>query len=84
MDENDKNLNFIAMEKAVVPPAGLIEHIKDHWWLIHPTKGLVFWKHSPQANINEELTRRWQKSNPWADVKFLPSVFRHIDSSDYR
>lgn len=83
MDENDKNLNFVPVEKAIVPPAGLIEHIKDHWWLVHPTKGIVFWKHSAQANQHEVLARTWQLKNPWAEVMFLPSVFRRINPSDY-
>lgn len=83
MTEDDKRLSFVPIEKAVVPPSGLIEHIKDHYWLVHPVKGIVFWKESPQANRNEELTRRWQKNNLWAEVMFLPSVFRSINPSDY-
>lgn len=83
MDENDKNLVFMQVEKAIVPPSGLIEHIKNHWWLVHSVKGLVFWQHSPQANSNKELTFRWQKNYPWAEVRFFTSVFRRINPHDY-
>jgi hypothetical protein len=85
--EDNPRLFFLSVEKAVVPPPGIIEHIKDHWWSVHPTKGLIFWDkraRSPQANSNEDIARRLQQSlYPWAECRFIPSVFRKIDIQDY-
>lgn len=85
--EDDPRLFFTSTEKAITPPAGLIEHLKDRWWVVHPTKGLVFWdKHhmAPQCNSNEAVARRiWEQMYPWAEIKFIPSVYRSINPQDY-
>lgn len=91
ISEDDPRLVFVPIEKATVPPAGLIEHIKDRWWAVHPTKGLVFWKAtprethlSPQCNRSEVGTREiFYRMYPWAEIQFIPSVFRSIRVSDY-
>ncbi len=87
IDENDPHLKFVPIEKAAVPPPGLIEHIKDSWWAVHPTKGLVFWASSgltsPQCNPNKATSERLWKMYPWATVEFVPSVFHRINPSDY-
>ena len=84
MNDDDKALRFVALEKATVPPVGLIEHFKDCYWVVHPTKGVVFWKHSPQCNSNKEIADRIAKSMyPWAEIKLIPSVFRRINPHDY-
>lgn len=83
--EDDKRLSYLPLEKATIPPQGIIEHIKDHYWTLHPTKGLVFFnKHSPQCNANESLARRLQEGMyPWAELRFISSVFRSINLQDY-
>lgn len=86
MSEINPRFYFVSKEKATVPPAGLIEHIKDSWWLVHPEKGLTFFDKkigSPQCNKNESLTRSWAAQHPWAVVEFIPSVFRSINPQDY-
>lgn len=75
---------FVPIEKAVVPPSGLIEHLKDRWWIVHPEKGLAFFDKklmAPQCNGSETLARRLAPE--WAEVRFFPSVFRRIDPQDY-
>ena len=82
----DERMVFVSFEKATVPPAGLIEHIKDSWWVTHPEKGVAFFdkrRQSPQCNRNEEIARRIGGMYPWAEIKFIPSVFRRIDPQDY-
>lgn len=86
MTEIDARLIFVPLDKATVPPSGLIEHIKDHWWVVHPDKGLAFWDKklmSPQCNSNEAVTRHLARVYPWAEIKFIPSVFRRINPHDY-
>jgi hypothetical protein len=82
--EDDPRLSFIALEQATIPPSGFIEHIKDKWWIIHPTKGVCFYKeHSPQCNSNEKISKRFLTIYPWAELRYIPSVFRTVDPRDY-
>lgn len=85
--EDSPRLFFVPLEEAIVPPRGLIECIKDSWWSVHPTKGLIFWDkraRSPQCNSNEAIARRLQQQlYPWAECKFIPLVFRRIDPREY-
>jgi hypothetical protein len=84
VEDTDSRLSFVAFDKATTPPKGLIRHIKDHWWVVHPTKGVTFWrKHSPQCNSNEEIAKRLAMMYPWAEVRFMPSVFHTINPNDY-
>jgi len=88
IDKSDPRIAFVPEDQAATPPAGLIEHMKDRWWVTHPVEGLVFYVtrglHSPQRNSNETITRHLRdKLYPWAEVKFIPSVFRRINPSDY-
>lgn len=78
---------FVPESVATVPPAGLIEHIKDSWWAVHPECGLAFYgprAMAPQCNRDESITRRISAKYPWAEVRFYPSVFRRINPSDYQ
>lgn len=78
---------FVPLETATVPPGGLIEHLKDRWWMVHPEKGVAFFVtrgfHAAQCNRNEAITRRLAENYPWAEVRFIPSVFRKIKPQDY-
>ena len=86
VEADHPRLVFVSVHEAINPPGGLINHIKDSWWVLHPAKGLVFWDKrsmSPQCNSNEAVTHGLAKMYPWAEVKFLPSVFHRIKISDY-
>lgn len=84
IDPDDKRLRYVPLDKATVPPPGLIEHIKDSWWSVHPERGLIFFKDSPQCNQNEAVSRHISSGHyPWAEVQFIPSVFRTINPQDY-
>ena len=77
---------FIPIEQATVPPPGLIQHFKDKFWMIHPEKGVMFYgkKHmAPQCNSSEEICKRLSSAYPWAEIRFIPSVFKRIDPHDY-
>lgn len=85
-EEDSDRLTFVALEVAVEPPPGLIKHIKDHYWIVHPTKGVVFFDKmkAAQCNVNAEIVRRvLAPMYPWAEVRLIPSVFRPIDPHDY-
>ena len=75
---------FVPLERAIVPPAGLIEHVKDHWWMVHPEKGLAMFDGKfKQCNVNEQIVRGRLATYPWAEVRFVPSAFFPIDPHDY-
>ena len=87
--EDDKRLKFLSEAEAVVPPNDLIKHIKDCWWLVHPTKGLLFFVgndrrfFSAQANRSKDVVNSMHWMAPWAEIKFYPSVFHKINPQDY-
>lgn len=57
-------LIYVPKETAILPRTG--ECIIDHWWIIHPERGLVFFvpslRHSdmpaPQCNLDQRVTDR--------------------------
>ncbi len=87
--EDDKRLRFLPEKEAVIPPADLIRHEKDCWWLVHPAKGLLIFVgsngrlYSPQANANKAIVESLHWMAPWAEIKFFPSVFYRINPQDY-
>jgi len=90
--EDDPRLKFVSLEEASTPPSGIIEHIKDYYWIVHPEKGVAFWltkigrtkQHiSPQCNMYKSIVERFALRYPWAEVKQIPSVFRGVDPNDY-
>lgn len=87
MTISEDKFEFVPVEEAIIPPPGLIDHMKDRWWIVHPDKGLAFFKSrgslSPQCNGDERITRRLSEAYPWAEVRFIPSAFRRINPNDY-
>lgn len=85
IEEDSKHLIFLSKSEAIIPPRGHINHITDKWWIVHPTKGYVFWKSftSPQCNSNKQITEGFLAMYPWAQVEFAKSVFTPLDVQDY-
>jgi hypothetical protein len=92
LSEDDPRLLFMPIETATRPPSGITQHIKDCWWIAHPTKGIVWYCRkkrksfeisSPQCNANKDIAIHCNKRYPWATILFLPSVFRRINPQDY-
>jgi hypothetical protein len=85
--EDHPRLVFLSEAEAITPPAGIIVCLKDRWWSVHPTKGLIFWDKrsmSPQCNGDELMSRKLTaEMYPWAECKFFPLVFRRINPRDY-
>ena len=86
---DESKLVFVPLVIATRPPPGIVEHLKDRWWVVHPEKGVVYFRTgkdnlSPQCNGNEEIARRFLSAFPeWAEVVLIPSVFRKINPRDY-
>jgi hypothetical protein len=86
--EDDPRLKFVPLVEATKPPPDLIRHLENFWWIVHPTKGVVYFigagKHmSPQANRSQEICTRFLADYPWAQVLHIPSVFHRINPQDY-
>lgn len=90
IQETDSRLRFLPLDKAADPPDGFCRVIKDCWWCVCPKRGLIFFslnnRHdgTPQCNANESIARSiCAKLYPWAEVRYVPVVFRHADPRDY-
>lgn len=88
---------FVPFEEASTPPSGLINHIKDRWWAVHPEKGVLFYitrnsagreiMRSPQCNADKRIIEPLLEKNysflgP-LEVRQIPSVFHRIRPEDY-
>lgn len=90
VQRDDPRLHFVPIEKAEMAPAGLCEHYKDRWWSFDSERGVIFWKPDkragffPQCNSTEYTARSLTaKLYPWAETKFIPSVFVRANPNDY-
>ncbi len=88
--EDDPRLIYVPWKAAIVPPPGLIEHLKDKFWCVHPLRGLIYFKirkqgsATPQCNNNINIcTSIRDQLYTFSEVKFAPSVFRRINPHDY-
>lgn len=90
IERDDKRLVCISLEDAIIAPGGLCQHYKDRWWSCDPKRGIIFWKPDrcstlyPQCSSDEYTARRLcEKLYPWAETKFISSVFTRADPQDY-
>jgi len=85
LEPDNNQLAYVAIDQDVLEaPNGIIQHYKDHWWAVHPEKGLIFYYKSAQCNKSREIVATLvPKLYPWAEIKFFPSIFRRINISDY-
>ena len=93
ISDDDARLVFVAESVAAQPIPGIIECIIDRWWIVHPTKGLVYHQHrgygarispTPQCNRDKSIAERLASGlYPWAEVRQIPVVFHRINVSDY-
>lgn len=68
-------------------------HIKNHWWSVHPERGLIFYSNqrrpclenaSPQCNSSEGTAKYLQeKLYPWAQLRYFETVLYPIEIKDY-
>jgi hypothetical protein len=84
-------------ETDILKATGCVIHYKDHWWMVKPGKGLVFWAHNkkymslerstPQCNANEATAKHlMQKLYPdgGMEVRQFVSVLVPMDPRDYQ
>lgn len=83
MNEDNAQLSFIPIEEITTPVDGARVYV-DHWWSVHPTKGVIFFRqYAPQCNRSEFIARRVGRHYPWADTVFIPVAYiprRNIDT----
>ncbi len=85
-----KKLEFIPANRLQNPPRGMVEHIKDSWWVNCPERGLAFYRRGkrdplcPQCNKDERIAKA-VAAKVWSglEVSFVPSVFLPIDVRHY-
>lgn len=84
LKEDDKRIRYVSENDALVAPEGIVCHYKNRWWLVHPTKGLLFFRGTvPQCNFNKAVTEKMHWIAPWSVIKFYESVFVKVNPHDY-
>jgi hypothetical protein len=85
VDLNPKWIKYVPMERVTtLPHDGFWDIRSDRWWVYQPDKGLVFYRKSPQCNINETIARKLQQQCwPDAELIFLERVYLPHDCGDY-
>jgi len=90
VEKTDSRLVFVPLEKAIIPPPGLIEHFWQRHWIFDPERGILYWRPEtsrglfPQCNGNPTITESMRtRIYPWAEVLCVESVFRTINPHDY-
>lgn len=91
--EDDPHNRFLALDQ-VDAASGLCNVLRDHWWLVHPEKGLCFYQRetrrsdlkgaSPWSNKNKQIAENIRDRHfPWASVQQVPLVLVPINPKDY-
>lgn len=95
MSINSDDLRYVFMsENDVLAANGLVKVIREHWWSVHPDKGLRFFQStrgrqgelvgaSPQCNSNREIVERVLR-HECDEIKKIPLVLVPINVSDYQ
>lgn len=67
---------YVSMEEATTPKQGRTCHV-NRWWVIHPEKGLTFYKNrrSPQCNDWGPGVVAWGKRFPGHVVDQVPVAY---------
>lgn len=71
-NDNEPVLSFVSLEELTRPKTGLYV-VCDRWWIMHPTKGAVFYRtHFPQHHTQREISEfQAELVYPWAEVHFI-------------
>lgn len=89
--EDDPHLRFLPLDK-VDTAHGHCDARRDHWWIVHPTKGLMFWQQNLRSerlgygwgNSSKTITERIRDMHfPWASVQQFPLVLVPIHARDF-
>ena len=92
--EDDPRLVYLP-EADVLAASGMCRVLRDRWFSVHPTRGLMFWQSekrrlgqlrgaSPQCNSTEAIARALaDRLYPWAETRFVPVVLLPIHLEDY-
>ncbi len=74
------NLSYISIVNAEEAPEGVIENIKEKYWVTHVSNGVVFVDNIPQCENTEEKAEKLLNKfdRKYYFIKFMPFVFRKI------
>ena len=83
--EPDNHFHFLPEDQILASRNWAVHQYLDSWWIVHPEKGLAFFKKgygSPQCNRDESISRRLCPS--WGEIKFFERVIVPLNISDYQ
>ena len=71
-----RQMYFLSLEEAATP-SNYAQVIMDHWWIVDPEKGLMFFGrgYAPQCNSNQKIAESIAKIHPTCEVKHLELVY---------
>ena len=77
---DESKITYISFDDAENAPEGIVEHIKDRYWIVNGKKGLVFVDDVPFVKKSEEKADQMLLNfDPRIFyVKFMSSVFRKV------
>lgn len=90
---NENNYIYLPESDALIS-SGIVNAMRDRYWLVHKEKGLIFYKSKfhhglreahPQCNSNvkvvESLFKHHDKN--MVEIKFIPLVLKPVNVEDY-
>lgn len=81
----ESEITYLSLDEATKEPDdGLWDIWARRWWVHYPSKGLAFFRKSPQCNSNESISRKIQESHhPDAELLFVERVAVRHNCGDY-
>jgi hypothetical protein len=81
-----RETKYLSVEDAEKPTQGA-EVWLDHWWIVDPEKGLIFYHgYAPQCNSDKRITDAIEAKGQFhGEVKQIPIVYipRHLQNHDH-
>ena len=76
----ESDYRYLPIERALAPTATNVRVIRDHWWSVHPERGLLLYVGrgrrggcSPQCNTSRAIVER--VGPDFAEVRLLPVAY---------
>jgi hypothetical protein len=84
-DIDRKFITYKSIEEVTREPGeGTWEILTDRWWSFNPSRGLLFYRKSPQCNSSKVIADKiTAECHPDATVIFVPRAYLKHNCSDY-
>lgn len=74
LDPDAAPFTYIPLDELTTPRSGRV--VVDGWWAVHPERGAVVFRGSPQYNTDQRITQQVRVDlYPWAEIRLIPLAF---------